>query len=99
MPYLDDIVKKALNNVEELDIDSTNYDHVEFEISANEQQLYITRYYGYEQPGDGSGMTWGDDTDDTELVERIISEIKESEAKSGRDGIVKLDVAGSGDRG
>lgn len=98
-PYLGEMLTKALSNIDDLDIDSTNYDHIEFEIDAVDSTLEITRYWGYEEPGDTSGMTWGDDTEDTEMVERLIGEIRASDATIDSDGIVRLDYSGGGDSG
>lgn len=99
VPYLGEIIEKTLENVEDLDIESVNYDNIEFDVDAVNQELTITRYYGYEEPGDGSGMTWGDDTDDTEMVEELMKEILESGARPNDSGFLQLDYNGSGDSG
>ena len=99
-PYLPDIVSKCLSKIQDIDIESPNYDNVEFDIDSVDNQLSVTRFYGYEQPGDSSGMTWGDgDEDEMEEIKELISEIKASDAEIGRDGIVRLNFAGSGDSG
>lgn len=98
-PYLEEIIKRSLRKLDYLDNDSINYDHVDIEIDSVDFTLTITRYYGYEQPGDSGGVTWGDDTDDGEMVERILSEIRASDATINSDGIVRLDYSGGGDSG
>lgn len=98
-PYLEEIVTKSLRNIDDLDIDGLNYDNVEFEIDTVDSTLEITRFWGYDEPGDGSGLTWGDDTEDTEMVERLIAEIRASDATIDSDGIVRLDYSGGGDSG
>jgi hypothetical protein len=98
-PYLEEIVTKSLRNIDDLDIDGLNYDNVEFEIDTVDSTLEITRFWGYEEPGDGSGYTWGDDTEDTEMVEGLIAEIRASDATINSDGIARLDYSGGGDSG
>lgn len=98
-PYLFEFIQNTLSELDDLDIESTNYDNIEFDIAVNDQIFSATRYYGYEEAGDSNGMTWGDDTDDTEMVERILSEIRASDAEPNSDGIVRLNYNGSGDSG
>ena len=98
-PYLQEIATKVLRNIDDLDIENINYDHIEFEIDTADSTLEINRYWGYEEPGDSTGLTWGDDTDDTEMVERLIGEIRASDASINSDGIVRLDYSGGGDSG
>jgi hypothetical protein len=98
-PYLSEIIEKSLKNLERFDMDNISYDHIDLEISSDSNTLWITRYYGYEEPGDSNGLTWGDDTEDTELVTRLLNEIKESGAEPDDDGILQLDFNGSGDSG
>lgn len=99
MPYLSELIEKTISNVDDLDIQDVNYDNVEFEIDADNLTIDITRYWGYEQPGDSRGLTWGDDTEDSELVKRLTDEIKESGARPDGNGLVVLDFNGSGDSG
>jgi len=82
-----------------LDVDSVNYDNIEIEIITDSSRLEITRYWAYEEPGDSRGLTWGDDTEDTELVKRLMDEIKESNARPDSNGLLQLDYNGSGDSG
>jgi len=98
-PYLVEITERALSNVDDLDVDSVNYDNIEIEIITDSSRLEITRYWAYEQPGDSRGLTWGDDTEDTELVKRLMDEIKESDARPDSNGVLQLDYNGSGDSG
>jgi len=98
-PYLQEIITKTLNNLDYLNLDNTNYDNIEIEINANNSMLEINRYWGYEQSGDSHGLTWGDDTEDTEEVKRLMDEIKESDARPDSNGRYQLDYNGSGDSG
>jgi len=98
-PYLREIIEKVILNLDYLDVDSPNYDNVDFEIDTTDSSLYINRYWAYEQPGDSGGLTWGDDTEDTELVQKLLHEIMESGAKPGSDGKLQLDYSGGGDSG
>ena len=98
-PYLGEIIERALSNVDDLDVDSVNYDNIEIEIITDSSRLEITRYWAYEQPGDSRGLTWGDDTEDSELVQRLLHEIMESGARPDSNGVLQLDYNGSGDSG
>jgi hypothetical protein len=99
-PYLGEIIEKITSNIDDLDVDSVNYDNVEIEIIADSSMLEITRYWGYEQPGDTNGLTWGYDEDsDAEEVKRLMDEIKESGARPDSNGILELEYNGSGDSG
>ena len=98
-PYLGEIIERALSNVDDLDVDSVNYDNIEIEIITDSSRLEITRYWAYEQPGDSRGLTWGDDTEDSELVQRLLHEIMESGTRPDSNGVLQLDYNGSGDSG
>jgi hypothetical protein len=98
-PYLGEIIEKVILNLDYLDVDSPNYDNVDFEIDTTDSRLYINRYWAYEQPGDSGGLTWGDDTEDTELVQKLLHEIMESGAKPDSIGKLQLDYSGGGDSG
>jgi hypothetical protein len=99
-PYLGEIIENALSKVDDLDVDSVNYDNIEIEIITDSSMLEITRYWGYEQPGDSRGLTWGYDEDnDAEEVKRLMNEIKESGVRPDIDGRLQLDYNGSGDSG
>lgn len=100
-----DLFEKLSSKIErslkwnDIDIDSPNWDYVSIVINLDLQKIDAYREYAYEEPGDSRGLTWGDDTEDTELVERLVNEIRESGAKPNSDGIVVLDFNGSGDSG
>jgi hypothetical protein len=97
--YLGEIIERVLSNVDYLDEEDVNYDNIEIEIIADSSMLEVTRHWGYEQPGDSRGLTWGDDTEDTELVKRLMDEIRESGARPDSNGILQLDYSGGGDSG
>ena len=98
--YLGEIIENALKGISNLDIDNVNYDYIEVEIDSVDSTLEITRYWGYEQPGDTNGLTWGYDEDsDAEEVKRLMNEIKESGVRPDIDGRLQLDYNGSGDSG
>ena len=97
--YLGEIIEKVLSNIDFLDEDGVNYDNIEIEIVADSSMLDVTRHWGYERPGDSRGLTWGDDTEDTELVKRLMDEIRESGARPDSNGIIQLDYSGGGDSG
>jgi hypothetical protein len=97
--YLGEIIENTLSKVDYLNEDGVNYDYIQIEIVADSSMLEITRYWGYEQPGDSRGLTWGDDTEDSELVQRLLHEIMESGARPDSNGELQLDYNGSGDSG
>lgn len=94
-----DIVKhlSKTDALDSLDIDSLNYDNLNINIHADTQMIEITRDYGYNDEGDTSGLTWGDDTDDTELVTRLLDSVRASKLSS--DDIIRLNYYGGGDSG
>ena len=101
-PYLGEIIEKTVSNLDDLDVESVNYDNVDFEIDAINFRLEITRYWGYEQSGDSSGTTWGDDPEnenEVAMVKKLMDEIKESGARPNSNGMFQLDYNGSGDSG
>lgn len=98
---LEDIVKRISNTpaLDDLNKDSLNYDNLNIEIHTDTMMIEVSREYGYEDIGDSSGITWGDETDDDEMVESLISEIRASDASISSEGIVRLDYTGGGDSG
>lgn len=94
-----DIVQYLSKNdaLDSLDIDSLNYDNLSIIIHTDTQMIEITRDYGYTDEGDTSGLTWGDDTDDTELVTTLLNSVRASKLSSNN--VIRLNYYGGGDSG
>jgi hypothetical protein len=103
MPVLEKITEYISGNnlIDELDIDTLNYDNLLFIFDVVDYSLYIDREYGYEDAGDSSGITFGDsdNEDENKIVKGIIDEVEKSATKKRSDGSVQLDFSGSGDSG
>jgi hypothetical protein len=101
LPVLEKIAAYVSKNDLIADIDDTNYDNILFVIDIVNHWLYVNREYGYEEPGDSSGITFGDsdNEDENKIVNGIIDAVEKSGARKRSDGSVQLDFSGSGDSG